>query len=692
LEVGGSATLDGGTFSAAITNNGAFSYASSADQELSGIISGTGSLVKTNSAGTLTLSGDNSYSGGTTFGVSSGAAAGTISIEHSNSLGTGSLKYEAGGTLDLGADGLTVANSVYIWNRADDTARTVRLDLTGSNSGTLSGGIDQREYDTNGFVADVGADDTLTFGGTVYNGVAHGGGAGITKIGDGTLVLSGNNTYKGTTTISNGILKVTTTDALGSTDQGTVVADGGTLELGHSGNLADAITINGAGEGGIGAIYSTGGNADLGNTVTLGSDATIGCSTRIDQVLGTEITDGGNGYTLTKTGTASYVVAGSANFSHLVVDQGEYLVNHNSALPGAPGTVTVNSPGNLGTWSQRTIVNSPNITINDGAVFATSRSVPDSMSINGTITLNGNTTFKNGRMASTINSVIGGTGNLSILNNGNADGSYIFTATNTYTGDTTITGVPLTIGGAGSLGSGSYAGAIAMSKDLTYSSSADQTLSGNITGGANTLTKDTSSASTLTLTGTSTLEYLAVSAGTVDIAGGTLTVTGVTVAASSTLDLTGGTLDLTPVAQNSNSLQINGGGVVEISGGTHDLYGRIYNYGTFRVTGNAATIAVHQLAGVVGTWEFVLDSDGVSTLVDDSWTSLGSATLNVDGSAYTGGDTSILLFDSQDLTAVSSSVNITGFEPTYVASVEQDQDTDDVTLVITSKSSIFRFR
>ena len=227
---------------------------------------------------------------------------------------------------------------------------------------------------------------------------------------------------------------------------------------------------------------------------------------------------------------------------------------------------------------------------------------------------------------------------------------------------------------------------------MGFCDSPARTLSGNITGGANTLTKDTSSASTLTLTGTSTLEYLAVSAGTVDIAGGTLTVTGVTVAASSTLDLTGGTLDLTPVAQNSNSLQINGGGVVEISGGTHDLYGRIYNYGTFRVTGNAATIAVHQLAGVVGTWEFVLDSDGVSTLVDDSWTSLGSATLNVDGSAYTGGDTSILLFDSQDLTAVSSSVNITGFEPTYVASVEQDQDTDDVTLVITSKSSIFRFR
>jgi fibronectin-binding autotransporter adhesin len=693
LEVGGSATLAGGTFSSTIANTGTFVYASSADQTLAGAISGSGVVKKETDGSTLTLSGANSFSGGVKVGIQNGAAGGTVSIEDDTALGTGSFEFEAGGTLSLGTNGLSVGNLVRALNRTDTTARTVRLDIAGSNSGTLSGTVDIREYDAGLFVADVGTDDALTLSGTIEN-QASAGGAGITKTGDGTLIISGNNSYKGTTTISNGILKVTTTDALGSTSQGTVVADGGTLELGHSGNLADAITINGAGEGGIGAIYSTGGNADLGNTVTLGSDATIGCSTRIDQVSGTEITDGGNGYTLTKTGAASYVVSGSANFSHLVVNQGEYLATGNSAFPGDPGTVTVNASGNLGTWAARTIVNSPNITINDGGIFATSRSVLDSMSINGTITLNGNTTFKNGHMVSTINSVIGGTGNLSILNNGATDGSYIFTATNTYTGDTTITGVPLTIGGAGSLGSGSYAGAIVMNKALTYSSSADQTLSGNITGGANTLTKDTSAASTLTLTGTSTLEYLAVSAGTVDIAGGTLTVTGVTVAASSTLDLTGGTLDLTPVAQNNNSLQINGGGVVEISGGTHDLYGRIYNYGTFRVTGDAATIAIHQISNVGGTWEFVLDSDGVSTLVDDSWISLSGETINVDGSAYTGGDTEILLFDSSNLLTTSTVVNVTGFSSDYLyAIVTQDMDTDHVTLVINQRSaSLFRFK
>ncbi|MBT3194749.1 MAG: hypothetical protein HN341_19550 [Verrucomicrobia bacterium] len=37
------------------------------------------------------------------------------------------------------------------------------------------------------------------------------------------------------------------------------------------------------------------------------------------------------------------------------------------------------------------------------------------------------------------------------------------------------------------------------------------------------------------------------------------------------------------VVQNENSLQIDAGGLFDISGGTHDIYGRIHNYGKFRV-------------------------------------------------------------------------------------------------------------
>jgi autotransporter-associated beta strand protein len=64
LDVGGSARLHAGTFTAAIVNNGIFRYSSSTNQVLSGILSGTGGLLKTGS-GMLTLSGTNTYTGAT---------------------------------------------------------------------------------------------------------------------------------------------------------------------------------------------------------------------------------------------------------------------------------------------------------------------------------------------------------------------------------------------------------------------------------------------------------------------------------------------------------------------------------------------------------------------------------------------------------------------------------------------------
>ena len=92
---------------------------------------------------------------------------------------------------------------------------------------------------------------------------------------------------------------------------------------------------------------------------------------------------------------------------------------------------------------------------------------------------------------------VGGT-TVSLIKSGS--GTQILGGTNTYTGSTTISSVgTLQIGGSGQLGSGSYAGAIAISSGgtLEYSSSANQTFSGTISG-AGAILKDTSS-STLDL-------------------------------------------------------------------------------------------------------------------------------------------------------------------------------------------------
>jgi len=80
-------------------------------------------------------------------------------------------------------------------------------------------------------------------------------------------------------------------------------------------------------------------------------------------------------------------------------------------------------------------------------------------------------------------------------------GTLILTATNTYTGATTISAGALEVGGAGMLGNGAYAGNITNNSALIYASTAANTLTGVISG-AGSLTQQ--GAGNLTLAGANT--------------------------------------------------------------------------------------------------------------------------------------------------------------------------------------------
>jgi len=95
----------------------------------------------------------------------------------------------------------------------------------------------------------------------------------------------------------------------------------------------------------------------------------------------------------------------------------------------------------------------------------------------------------------------------------NGTGTLTLSGTNTYTGNTTINLGNLTIGSAGLLGNGNYAGAITNNGTFTFGSSATQTLSGVISDSGNLVKSGSGS---LTLTSTNTY-----SGGTL-ISGGTL--------------------------------------------------------------------------------------------------------------------------------------------------------------------------
>ncbi|HAF4900503.1 TPA: fibronectin-binding autotransporter adhesin ShdA [Salmonella enterica] len=174
----GGTTISGGTLTAdhadslgtgAVANSGVLQVG---EGELENTLSGSGSLVKTGT-GELTLSGDNSYSGGTTI------TDGTLTADHADSLGTGAV----------------------------------------ANSGVLQVGEGELE-------------NTLSGSGS------------LVKTGSGELTLSGDNDYSGGTIISDGTLIAANVNALGSGN----IDNSGTLMLDAEGefNLANVTTQSGA--------------------------------------------------------------------------------------------------------------------------------------------------------------------------------------------------------------------------------------------------------------------------------------------------------------------------------------------------------------------------------------------------------------------------------------------------------------
>ncbi|GAA4333549.1 hypothetical protein GCM10023165_08770 [Variovorax defluvii] len=133
-----------------------------ADIGSTGAISGAGALTKTG-AGTLTLSGENSFTGGTDL------KQGRLAVTNNKALGTGALAMHEGTTLRFAADGLSLANPIVFTDAVDPTIDT------GAFTSTLTGAI-------------TGPGD-------------------LSKIGSGTLVLSGANSYTGATTVTEGTLR-----------------------------------------------------------------------------------------------------------------------------------------------------------------------------------------------------------------------------------------------------------------------------------------------------------------------------------------------------------------------------------------------------------------------------------------------------------------------------------------------------
>ncbi|WP_176202672.1 autotransporter-associated beta strand repeat-containing protein, partial [Salmonella enterica] len=193
-------------------------------------ISGSGQVVKSGDE-TLTLSGANSYTGGTLI------SGGTLIASNVEALGTGDVTDNAVLELNTGGDfDNAISGSGQVEKSGDET-----LTLSGANSytgGTLISSGTLVANDVNALGTGDVTDNAvleLNTGGTFDNAIS--GSGQVVKSGDETLTLSGSNTYTGGTTINDGTLIATSVDALGSGD----VTDNAVLELNTGGDFDNAI-------------------------------------------------------------------------------------------------------------------------------------------------------------------------------------------------------------------------------------------------------------------------------------------------------------------------------------------------------------------------------------------------------------------------------------------------------------------
>ena len=278
-------------------------------------ITGAGTIAH-HGTGTLILDRANSLGNGTThIGDLAGSDSATrvLEIRDNSSLGSGQITFYKGGTLDLGADALTVSNFIFNGNYSSGT-KTIKLDSDeAGHTGTIAGAMIIQNGTAGSFEVEVGAADTLTMSGTIGNYAN--GGAGITKTGDGTLILSGTNTYKGATTVNAGVLKLSGGSAIDDI-RDVVVGIDGTLDLNDSNETINRLT-------GSGTVDNTAAGTA---TLIVGSNGN-------DATFDGTITDTGAALKFRKTGSGTQTLTAASTYSDGTdIYNGTIVANDSAAL------------------------------------------------------------------------------------------------------------------------------------------------------------------------------------------------------------------------------------------------------------------------------------------------------------------------------------------------------------------------